>query len=95
MRTDVDRAGAASATDTAQSRRASNRRTALILLSIAAVFFVGIIATRWIGGGTTGIGVIGAAILMYLVVAIGRNLRRADSGNADAPTPSRPASEPR
>jgi hypothetical protein len=26
-------------------------------------------------GGATGIGVVGAAVLLYLVVAIGRNLR--------------------
>jgi hypothetical protein len=55
--------------------RASNRRTALTLASIAVVFFVGIIASRFMGGYTTGVGVVGAAVLLYLVVAIGRNLR--------------------
>ena len=41
------------------------------------VFFVGIIAAQFIGGPATGIGVVGAAVLLFLVVAIGRNLRRA------------------
>ena len=60
----------------AQARlRASNRRTALTLASIAVVFFVGIIASKFMGGYTTGVGVVGAAVLLYLVVAIGRNLR--------------------
>ena len=44
-------------------------------MSIAVVFFVGIIATKFMGGPATGIGVVGAAVLLYLVVAIGRNLR--------------------
>ena len=55
--------------------RASNRRTALTLASIAVVFFFGIIATKFMGGPATGIGVVGSAVLLYLVVAIGRNLR--------------------
>ena len=55
--------------------RASNRRTALTLVSIAVVFFFGIIATKFMGGPATGIGVVGSAVLLYLVVAIGRNLR--------------------
>ena len=55
--------------------KASNRRTALTLASIAAVFFVGIMASKFMGGYTTGIGVVGTAVLLYLVVAIGRNLR--------------------
>ena len=55
--------------------RSSNRKTALVLASIAAVFFVGIIATRFIGSASTGIGVMSAAVLLFLVLAIGRNLR--------------------
>jgi Na+/H+ antiporter NhaD/arsenite permease-like protein len=55
--------------------RATNRRTALTLASIAVVFFFGIIASKFMGGPVTGIGVVGAAVLLYLVVAIGRNLR--------------------
>ena len=61
-----------------QRLRASNRRVAWTLSSIAIVFFAGIIATRWLGGGTIGIGVMGTAVLLFLVIAIGRNLRRTD-----------------
>jgi hypothetical protein len=61
--------------DAAARIRASNRRTALTLASIAVVFFFGIIATKFMGGPATGIGVVGSAVLLYLVVAIGRNLR--------------------
>jgi hypothetical protein len=56
--------------------RSSNRTTALVLASIAVIFFAGIIATRFMGGPVIGIGVVGTAVLLYLVVAIGRNLRR-------------------
>ena len=55
--------------------RAANRRTAFVLAAIAMLFFVGIIGSKFIGGQATGIGVVGAAVLLYLVVAIGRNLR--------------------
>jgi hypothetical protein len=55
--------------------KSRNRKTALVLLSIAAVFFVGIIATRFMGGPATGFGVMGSVVLLFLVVAIGRNLR--------------------
>jgi len=54
--------------------RASNRRTALTLASIAMLFFFGIIASRFMGG-VAGLGVVGAGALLYLAVAIGRNLR--------------------
>jgi hypothetical protein len=40
------------------------------------VFFFGIIASKYMGDPTTAIGVIGSAVLLYLVVAIGRHLRR-------------------
>ena len=53
--------------------RTAGRRSSLA--SIAVVFFVGIIATKFMGGPATGIGVMGAAVLLFLVVAIGRNLR--------------------
>jgi small neutral amino acid transporter SnatA (MarC family) len=58
----------------ARRRKAANRRTAFALASIAAVFFAGIIATRFIGEPTTGIGIMGGAVLLFLVFAIGRNL---------------------
>jgi len=51
-------------------------RTALILLSIAVVLFGGVIAARHSGGSTAGIGVLGFAIIGFLLVAILRNLRR-------------------
>ncbi len=56
--------------------RATNRRTALVFASIAAVFFAGILAAKFIGEPTTGIGFIGGAVLLFLVFAIGRNLRK-------------------
>jgi hypothetical protein len=65
----------ATSTDAAARHRSRNRKTALVLLSIAAAFFVGIIATQFIGGPATGIGVMGALALLFLVVAIGSHLR--------------------
>lgn len=56
--------------------RTSNVRTALVLLSIAATFFVGVIAAKFIGGYEFGMSVVGFAVFMFLVFAIGRNLRR-------------------
>ena len=61
--------------DLEQRLRASNRRTAWVLAAIAAIFFAGIIATRWMGGGAVGIGIMSIVVLLFLVVAIGRNLR--------------------
>lgn len=57
-------------------RRASNMRTALILLGIALVFFFGVIATRYMGGPRTGVSVLGAAVFLFLLLAIGRHLRK-------------------
>ena len=71
MRTHVEPQG-----DEAARRKAANLKTALILLTIAVVFFVGIIASKLTGDPTTSLGVLGAAVLLYLVVAIGRNLRK-------------------
>ena len=56
--------------------KAANRRTGLVLFAIAAVFFFGIILSRFIESPTVSIGVVGGAVLLYLVVAIGRHLRR-------------------
>lgn len=56
--------------------RGSNVRTALILLSIALVFFFGIIFAKFVGDASTGMTVIGCAILLFLVVTIGRSIRR-------------------
>ncbi len=55
--------------------KAANRKTGLVLLAIALVFFFGIIASRFIDSPIVSIGVVGTAILLYLIVAIGRHLR--------------------
>jgi putative Mn2+ efflux pump MntP len=56
--------------------RAANVRTALVLASIALVFFGGVIAAKFMGGWTTGMAIVGGAVLIFLAFAIGRNLRR-------------------
>ena len=56
--------------------RAANRRTGLMLLAIAVLFFVGIIATRLIDSPALSTGLVGGAVLLYLIVAIGRHLRK-------------------
>jgi hypothetical protein len=60
----------------AERLRTANRRTALVLLAIVLVFFFGIILSRFIDNPAVSIGVVGGAMLLYLVVAIGRHLRR-------------------
>ena len=62
-------------TDGARRLRTANVRTALVLAAIALVFFVGIIATEYVGGPLVAIGVIGSAVLLFLILAIGRHLR--------------------
>ena len=57
-------------------QRAANRRTGLVLLTIALVFFFGAIAARLYGTPGVSIGVLGVAVVLFLVLAIGRNLRR-------------------
>ena len=56
--------------------RAANRRTAFVLASIALVFFVGIVFAKYMGDAGTSMTVLGAAVLLFLVLAIGRNLRK-------------------
>lgn len=56
--------------------RAANRRTGLILLAISLLFFVGFIVTRLITDEAVSIAVVGGAVLLYLLVAIGRHLRK-------------------
>jgi hypothetical protein len=58
------------------AQRVAKMRTALILLSIAVVLFGGVIVIQYSGGSTTGIGVLGLAIVGFLLVAILRNVRR-------------------
>jgi hypothetical protein len=60
----------------APAQRGANVRTALILLSIAMVFFGGFIVVRYAGGSSSGIEVLGLAIISILLVAIVRRVRR-------------------
>jgi hypothetical protein len=60
----------------APAQRAANVRTGLILLSIAMVFFGGFFVVRYAGRSAAGIGVLGLAILGFLLVAIVRHVRR-------------------
>jgi hypothetical protein len=55
-------------------RKASIRRTGLLLFAIALLFFFGIIASRFIDSPLVSTGVVGGAVLLYLIVAIGRHL---------------------
>jgi hypothetical protein len=55
---------------------AANRRTGLILLAIVLLFFFGIILSRFIESPAVSMGVVGGAVLLYLMVAIGRHLRK-------------------
>jgi len=61
--------------ETTDRQRAANRRTAAFLFGIVAVFFVGFIVSRFVTDSATGMTVIGRAVLLFLGVAIGRNLR--------------------
>ena len=74
-RTDSLLGSRAGARDPAQLRR-SNVRTALALASIAATFFVGVIATKFMGGYEVGMSVVGFGVFLFLCLAIGRNLRK-------------------
>jgi len=56
--------------------RTANKRTALVLASIALVFFLGIVFAKFIGDGESGMTVLGVAVLLFLALAIGRNLRK-------------------
>jgi hypothetical protein len=56
--------------------RRANLRTALTLLSIAAVFFGGIIASQYTASGGIGVGVVGLGIIGFLLAAVGRGVGR-------------------
>jgi len=58
------------------STRRMNMRTALILLCVALIFFCGIILAQSLRTLSVGVTVLGLAIFVFLVVAIGRNGRR-------------------
>jgi hypothetical protein len=66
--------GASAQGERADALRRANVRTALVLLSIAVVFFVGVIAARVYGGLSEGMSMLGFAVLLFLVLAIGRNI---------------------
>ena len=56
--------------------RHANLRTALAVGLIAVLFFVGVIASQFVGNSAVGMSVVAAAVLVFLAVAIGRNLRK-------------------
>jgi hypothetical protein len=58
------------------ARHGANVRTALILFSIAIIFFGGVIGVRYAGGSGAGIGALGLAIIGLLLVAMLRDVRR-------------------
>jgi hypothetical protein len=62
--------------EAARKLAASNRRTATILASIAAVFFFGVFGARLLGSPAVSAAVLGGAVLLFLLLAIGRHLRR-------------------
>ena len=62
--------------DRAAAVTRANRRVGIILASIALVFFFGVIVAQMAGTPTASIAVLGTAVLLYLVVAIGRHLRK-------------------
>ncbi|MEP6944100.1 MAG: hypothetical protein ABI981_14245 [Betaproteobacteria bacterium] len=64
-------------------KRAASVRTALILGSIAVVFFGGIILAQYAGEPTVGMSVLGFAVIGFLFVAIGRNVFRGRAGVQD------------
>jgi len=62
--------------DRATKLRSANLRTGAILATIALVFFAGVIVTHYFSSGTAALAVIGTAVLLFLIVAIGRHLRK-------------------
>ncbi|MDQ6621735.1 MAG: hypothetical protein M3Z31_18930 [Pseudomonadota bacterium] len=53
---------------------ARNVRTAIALVSVAVVFFLGVILAHVYGVGGSGLTILGLLIVAFLVFAIGRNL---------------------
>ena len=58
------------------AQRAANRRTAVVLASIAALFFCGIILSQIVASPDLAIGVLGLAIAGFLGVSIVRRMDR-------------------
>ena len=61
---------------TPDATKRANRQVALVLASIAVVFFFGVMAAQLAGTPTASIAVLGTAVLLYLAIAIGRHLRK-------------------
>ena len=61
--------------DNGARQRRANVRLASILASIAAAFFVGAIAARYMGGLETGMSILGFVAFVLLIFAIARNVR--------------------
>ena len=55
-------------------KRIASMRTALMLLSIALVFFGGIIFAQYAGEPSIWMSVLGFAVIAFLLVSIGANL---------------------
>lgn len=58
------------------AQRAANRRTAIMLVSIAALFFCGIIVSQVVASPDVAIGVLGLAIAGFLGGSIVRRIDR-------------------
>jgi hypothetical protein len=58
-----------------RAQRKASVRTALVLASIAVVFFGGVIASTYFQSPVASVGVMGTTLLLFLVAAIGRHLR--------------------
>lgn len=56
--------------------KAANRRTGLLLAAIAILFFFGIILSRMFDDPRVSTALIGGAVLLFLIIAIGRHLRK-------------------
>jgi hypothetical protein len=56
--------------------RAANLRTGLVFAAIALVFFIGVIGSEYLGGPRAALGVTGTTVLLFLILAIGRNVRK-------------------
>lgn len=56
-------------------RRRANRRLGIVLASIAAAFFAGAIAARYLGGIEVGMSFVGLCALVLFVFAMSRHFR--------------------
>jgi hypothetical protein len=75
-------AGNDSMRDRGGELRAANLRTALVLLSVALTFFLGVIGAKLLGGFEVGMSIVSLAAALFIAVAVGLNLRRGGSGHS-------------